>query len=103
MNTCQKCGHRWNQREYRGKITRSYKCPKCQCVKWEAVSLPDTQEQGCGAAVAAIQFAISNSEGIAFLRCWNEGDFEAIRRDWPEAPEDVFLGLETFPSQENKP
>lgn len=48
------------------------------------------------AAVAAIAFAIEDDDGKAFLRCWNEGDFEAIRREWPEAPEDVFIGADSL-------
>lgn len=31
---------------------------------------------------------------MTFLRCWNEGDFDAIRREWPEAPDDVFEGAD---------
>ena len=46
------------------------------------------------AAVAAIQFALETDEGLAFLRCWNEGNFDAIRREWPEAPEAVFVGAD---------
>lgn len=47
-----------------------------------------------GPAMAAIQFALETDEGMSFLRCWNEGDFEAIRREWPEAPETVFIGAD---------
>lgn len=46
------------------------------------------------AAVAAIQFALETDEGLEFLRCWNEGNFDAIRREWPEAPEAVFVGAD---------
>lgn len=46
------------------------------------------------AAVAAIQFALEADEGMAFLRCWNEGDFNSIRGEWPEAPEEVFIGAD---------
>ena len=46
------------------------------------------------AAVAAIQFALETDDGLAFLRCWNEGNFEAIRREWPEAPVSVFVGAD---------
>lgn len=46
------------------------------------------------AAVAAIQFALNTDEGLAFLRCWNEGNFDAIRREWPEAPDAVFVGAD---------
>lgn len=48
------------------------------------------------AAVAAIQFALETDEGLAFLRCWNEGDFDAIRLEWPDAPEEVFIGADPF-------
>lgn len=46
------------------------------------------------AAVAAIQFALEADEGLVFLRCWNEGNFAAIRREWPDAPEEVFIGAD---------
>lgn len=45
-------------------------------------------------AVAAIQFALTAECGMEFLRCWNEGDFNAIRAEWPEAPQSVFDGAE---------
>lgn len=45
-------------------------------------------------AIAAIAFALEADEGLAFLRCWNEGDFAAIRREWPEAPAEVFVGAD---------
>lgn len=32
----------------------------------------------------AINFSIETDEGLAFLRCWREGDFDAIEREWPE-------------------
>lgn len=46
------------------------------------------------AAVAAIEFALETDDGLGFLRCWNEGNFEAIRREWPEAPIAVFVGAD---------
>lgn len=46
------------------------------------------------AAAAAIQFALETDDGLTFLRCWNEGNFDAIRREWPEAPEAVFVGAD---------
>lgn len=45
-------------------------------------------------AVAAIQFALETDDGLSFLRCWNEGNFDAIRHEWPEAPEAVFIGAD---------
>ena len=54
------------------------------------------------AAVEAIQFALANDEGLAFLRCWNEGDFQAIRDEWPEAPEEVFIGADPLHGKEHR-
>ena len=51
------------------------------------------------AAVSAIQFALETDDGLAFLRCWNEGNFEAIRSEWPEAPESVFAGADRLTLQ----
>lgn len=53
------------------------------------------------AAVAAIQFALEAEEGLAFLRCWNYGEFDAIRREWPEAPESVYVGADLMHSEVN--
>lgn len=46
------------------------------------------------AAVAAIQFALEDDEGLLFLRYWNEGEFDVLRREWPEAPEEVYIGAD---------
>lgn len=47
------------------------------------------------AAVAAIEFALQpDSDGLEFLRVWFHGDFDAIRKEWPEAPEAVFIGAD---------
>lgn len=51
-------------------------------------------DHGNHAAVAAIEFALKTEDGLQFLRCWNEGNFEAIRDEWPEAPEEVFIGAD---------
>lgn len=51
------------------------------------------------AAVAAIQFALETDQGLEFLRLWNEGEFDAIREDWPEAPESVFIGADPLHPQ----
>lgn len=54
----------------------------------------ETELQGADAAVAAIQFALEDDDGMQFLRLWNGGDFDDIRREWPEAPEEVFIGAD---------
>lgn len=47
------------------------------------------------AAVAAIEYAIGQGiDAATFLTCWMHGDFDVIRREWPDAPEDVFRGAE---------
>lgn len=45
-------------------------------------------------AMAAIHYALKEDEGMAFLRMWREGEFDAIRREWPDAPDTVFSGAE---------
>lgn len=44
--------------------------------------------------VAVIQFALNDEDGHTFLRLWNEGDFDAIRAEWPNAPEAVYIGAD---------
>lgn len=46
------------------------------------------------AAVAAIQFALDDDDGMQFLRLWNEGEFDVIRDEWPDAPEEIFIGAD---------
>lgn len=61
-----------------------------------AALVRSNSDHGNHAAVAAIEFALKTEEGLQFLRCWNEGNFEAIRDEWPEAPEEVFIGADTL-------
>lgn len=47
------------------------------------------------APVAAIQFALDlGLEATVFLSLWNQGEFETIRREFPEAPPEVFEGAD---------
>jgi hypothetical protein len=48
------------------------------------------------AAVAAIQYALKHQmeDPIEFLYRWNEGDFESIRNEWKDVPEEVFIGAD---------
>ena len=41
-------------------------------------------------AIAAIEFAITCTEPQAFLKCWLEGDWEVLKKEWPEAYSDIF-------------
>lgn len=45
-------------------------------------------------AAAAIGYALQTEEPLEFLRLWNEGNFEAIRREWPGAPDDIYIGAD---------
>jgi hypothetical protein len=51
-------------------------------------------------AIAAITYALrwDCAEPIEFLRCWMHGEVDAIRKEWPEAPDSVFIGLEPLPT-----
>ena len=48
------------------------------------------------AAVAAIEFALNliDRSGLDFLQYWNQGDFDVLRKEWPEAPETVYIGAD---------
>lgn len=52
-----------------------------------------SKDGGAQAARAAISFALETENGLQFLRSWNAGDFASIRKNWPEAPMDVFNGV----------
>jgi|SRR5687768_1541777 len=57
------------------------------------------------AAVAAIKYALysGESDSDTFLRLWFEGNFDAIRREWNNVPDEVFAGADPLISvpQEN--
>ena len=58
--------------------------------------VPQEDRPSADAAVEAMKFALapSTDEGMEFLRCWMHGEFEEIRKEWPEAPEAVFIGAD---------
>lgn len=56
--------------------------------------VPRKRAQQADAAVEAIKFSLQTDEGDAFLRCWLQGEFDAIRKEWPDAPEAVFAGAD---------
>jgi hypothetical protein len=47
------------------------------------------------AAVEAIKFALTTDCPMDFLRLWMYGDFDKIRREWPECPDEVFIGADS--------
>ncbi|MBY4947044.1 hypothetical protein K6V92_10480 [Cupriavidus respiraculi] len=67
--------------------------------KYDLYTRPAPASQPVGEAVAnpavdAIQFALEAEDGMTWLRLWNEGEFDTCRREWPEAPEDCYIGAD---------
>lgn len=50
-------------------------------------------EQSIDAYNAVISYVLDNpfESPMEFLRCWNEGSFESLRQEWPDAPQDIYL------------
>ena len=46
------------------------------------------------AAIEAIKFALNTGEGLTFLDLWMHGEFDTIRKEWPDVPQSVFEGAE---------
>ncbi|MBW8356677.1 MAG: hypothetical protein K0M54_22925 [Pseudomonas sp.] len=46
------------------------------------------------AAVAAIEFALKDDDGLIFLRLWHGGEFDVIRAEWENVPDEVFIGAD---------
>lgn len=48
-------------------------------------------------AVAAIQYVLDHptEEPLEFLRAWMYGDFDALRDEWPNVPNSVFIGADS--------
>ena len=42
---------------------------------------------------AVITFVLKD-EDIQYLRCWNAGDFDDCRKEWPEAPRECYVGAD---------
>jgi hypothetical protein len=70
------CGAAWDKCEER----------RLQTIAAEAErdALKAEVEQVRGAFMAAIEFTMLTDESIAFLKCWNEGDWPQIAQDWPK-------------------
>lgn len=78
--------------------------PMVGCETEEGLPVIHAESESCAvckpshatdAGVAAIHYALKlGVEGIDFLRCWNEGGFDAIRAEWPDAPESVYIGAD---------
>lgn len=64
-------------------------------AKQQAEQAQQAEPVAVDPAVAAIQFALeTDSDGLHFLSLWNEGEFDLLRREWPEAPEAIYIGAD---------
>lgn len=69
---------------------------------WESfdTDLAILDSQANDPAIAAIEFALQvektgyRGDGVEFLRLWNEGEFSVIRREWPEAPKEIYINAD---------
>lgn len=64
-----------------------------QVIKFQAEELEDSRKSDeCFNAVISYILGKGYMESpLEFLRCWNEGNFEALREEWPDAPEEIYL------------
>ena len=48
---------------------------------------------------AVISYMLANpcESPMEFLRCWNEGNFDSLRNEWPDAPEEIYLADSQHP------
>lgn len=59
-----------------------------------AAQQPDDDMVPPDPASAAIEYALNDDSPMEFLRCWLEGDFEALRTEWHNVPDEVFVGAD---------
>jgi hypothetical protein len=79
------------------------KMTEAQMNKADLTAPPPADDEWPDPASAAIAFALQTEETMEFLRLWHEGSFDDIRREWPDAPDDVFIGADPLfqPSTDN--
>jgi len=83
-------------------VVRSGAASKYKVALYKRQPCGTASHSDCDASVAAIQFALSAEDGMTFLRIWNDGEFDTIREEWPEAPEEVFIGADPLHSREQR-
>ncbi|AYC17872.1 hypothetical protein DZA65_00967 [Dickeya dianthicola] len=54
-------------------------------------------------AVAAIEYALEldPDECHTFLHLWCYGEFDALRKEWEDIPDEVFIGADPFFNKDN--
>lgn len=56
----------------------------------EALDALSKTEAAYNAVISYILGEGYTEEPLAFLRCWNEGNFDALREEWPDAPKEIY-------------
>ncbi len=71
---------------------------KCEESEAELKTAQVEYENGIAAWCAAYEYAFARDteDGESFFRLWHEGDFEAVRENWPDAPWQIHLGDPAF-------
>lgn len=111
-NQCTNQRHEWKMNTPSGMYDDIYTCQKCGETHMESADNPATKlpVEGCvgqptlnseihdapDPALAALTYAFENpsEEPLEFLRCWYDGDFQAIRDEWENVPDAVFIGAD---------
>lgn len=96
IDECPFCGGTVDPQGWlRGDGKRGPECNDCGATapSMEAWNkrVPQEKSEACFNAVISYVLANPCESPLEFLHCWNEGDFDSIRREWPDAPSDVFL------------
>lgn len=64
------------------------------CCQGDAMAERDELMREGDAYNAVISYMLgkgSMQEPMEFLRLWNEGDFDSLRKEWPDAPAEIYF------------
>lgn len=56
----------------------------------EAINALNKTEAAYNAVISYMLGKGYTEEPLEFLRCWNEGNFDALREEWPDAPKEIY-------------
>lgn len=54
----------------------------------------EESDRGLTAFRAVLNYVLGEGrteDPLEFLRCWSEGNFDALRKEWPDAPEEIYF------------
>lgn len=63
------------------------------CYQGDAMAERDDLEKGQKAYNAVISYMLGKGymeSPMEFLQCWNSGDFDSLRKEWPDAPPEIY-------------